>query len=202
MRGFWQACGFNSMGMMLSGGMGEQLAHWIATGAPSIDLFSYDPGRFHASCTADAGWVKDRTHESYAKTYAIVFPSDEALAGRGSRRSALYDSLAQRGCVFQARHGYERPGWFLGSSATGTSALPKPYDYCECLPAASPKYFVRGQRNGGGAGPYSGDLLEGGAGRLRACTRQTARTARRAVAGGWARATAMSRATEATHTTS
>eukprot|EP01047_Picozoa_sp_COSAG01_P042362 COSAG01_NODE_3695_length_5785_cov_2.832601_2_plen_196_part_00 len=153
------------MGMMLSGGMGEQLAHWIATGAPSIDLFSYDPGRFHASCTADAGWVKDRTHESYAKTYAIVFPSDEALAGRGSRRSALYDSLAQRGCVFQARHGYERPGWFAGSSATGTSALPKPYDYCECLPAASPKHLVRGQRNGGGAGPYSGDLLEGGAGR-------------------------------------
>jgi sarcosine dehydrogenase len=39
-RGLWQACGFNSMGMMLSGGMGEQLAQWIATGAPTIDLFA------------------------------------------------------------------------------------------------------------------------------------------------------------------
>jgi len=54
--------------MMLSGGMGEQLATWIATGAPTIDLFSYDPGRFHQTTVNDAVWVKDRTHESYAKT--------------------------------------------------------------------------------------------------------------------------------------
>lgn len=128
-RGFWQACGFNSMGMMLSGGMGEQLAHWVSTGAPAIDMFSYDPARFHADTASDAAWVKQRTHESYAKTYAIVFPSDEALAGRGMRRSALYESLARRGCVYQARHGFERPGWFAGPSV-GTDALPKhPYDY-------------------------------------------------------------------------
>ena len=128
LRGFWQACGFNSMGMMLSGGMGEQLATWVATGAPTIDLFSYDPGRFHESNAKDAVWVKDRTHESYAKTYSIVFPSDEALAGRGKRTSALYSSLSKAGCVYQARHGYERPGWFLGEGV-GTSALPLSYDY-------------------------------------------------------------------------
>ena len=100
----------------------------VATGAPAIDLFSYDPARFHKTSAADAVWVKDRTHESYAKTYSIVFPSDEALAGRGERTSALYSSLAAAGCVYQARHGYERPGWFLGP-ATGTAALPKGYDY-------------------------------------------------------------------------
>lgn len=128
-RGFWQACGFNSMGMMLSGGMGEQLAQWITTGAPSVDMFSYEPGRFHPNTAADAGWVKQRTHESYAKTYAIVFPSDEPLAGRGMRTSALYESLAKRGCVFQARHGFERPGWFEGATL-GAAALPKrSYDY-------------------------------------------------------------------------
>lgn len=77
---------------------------------------------------ADAAWVKDRTHESYAKTYSIVFPSDEPLAGRGARKSALHEPLALRGCVFQARHGYERPGWFVGSEV-GTSALPRPYDF-------------------------------------------------------------------------
>lgn len=130
--GFWQACGFNSMGMMLSGGMGEQLAHWIVTGAPAIDLFSYDPARYHESTVTNASWVKQRTHESYAKTYAIVFPSDEALAGRGMRKSALYESLMKRGCVYQARHGYERPGWFETNSADATDGalLPKPrYDY-------------------------------------------------------------------------
>jgi len=127
-RGLWQSCGFNSMGMMLSGGIGRELAEWVVTGAPKVDLFGYDPARFHATTVADATWVKDRTHESYAKTYAIVFPSDEALAGRGARRSALYEPLAARGCVFQARHGYERPGWFAGDSV-GKTALPKPYDY-------------------------------------------------------------------------
>lgn len=69
----------------------------------------------------------------HARRYAIVFPSDEALAGRGARKSALYDSLAKRGCVYQARHGYERPGWFEKSSseALGSleSLLPKPYDF-------------------------------------------------------------------------
>ena len=80
----------------------------MTTGAPLIDLFSYDPARFHKSTTADATWVIDRTHESYAKTYAIVFPSDEALAGRGARRSAIYDSLARRGCVYQARYAGQR----------------------------------------------------------------------------------------------
>ena len=157
------------------------------------------PARFHRDNAADAVWVKDRTHESYAKTYAIVFPSDESLAGRaeckrarsrsiqlgsrglslsslpssrglslsslpcrcpsracsllcsvsprppltqrshdcaatphnptgGARCSALYEPLARRGCVYQARHGFERPGWFLGDGV-GPAALPKPYDY-------------------------------------------------------------------------
>ncbi|KAL1499137.1 hypothetical protein AB1Y20_013648 [Prymnesium parvum] len=125
-RGFWQCCGFNSMGMMLSGGIGRELAAWMAEGAPSLDLFAYDPARFHAATVADARWVKERTHESYAKTYAIVFPSDEPLAGRGARSSALYDALAARGCVFQSRHGYERPGWF---DLSATDVRPKPYDY-------------------------------------------------------------------------
>mmetsp|Transcript_16100 Transcript_16100/g.51619 ORF Transcript_16100/g.51619 Transcript_16100/m.51619 type:complete len:680 (-) Transcript_16100:162-2201(-) len=127
-RGLWQACGFNSMGMMLSGGIGRELAAWVVHGSPTLDLFGFDPARFHASTVADARWVQDRTHESYAKTYAIVFPSDEPLAGRGARRSALHDCLAAAGCVFQARHGFERPGWFVGPDV-GAGALPQSYDY-------------------------------------------------------------------------
>ena len=116
------------MGMMLSGGIGSELAAWVLHGAPTLDLFGFDPARFHASTVADARWVQDRTHESYAKTYAIVFPSDEPLAGRGARRSALHDCLAAAGCVFQARHGFERPGWFVGPDV-GAGALPQGYDY-------------------------------------------------------------------------
>eukprot|EP00977_Amphora_coffeiformis_P024538 scaffold16127_cov186-Amphora_coffeaeformis.AAC.1 len=125
--GFFNACGFNSMGMMLGGGIGREAATWILEGSPSLDLFSFDCARFHPDSVKDDTWVRNRTHESYAKTYAIVFPHDESLAGRGNRKSALYDDLMDRGCFYQARHGFERPGWFV-TGANGNQA-PKPYDF-------------------------------------------------------------------------
>lgn len=122
--GLFLACGFNSMGMMLSGGAGEQLAQYVVDGHTDADMFGFDPRRFHANCVRDDAWVKRTTHESYAKTYAIVFPHDEPLAGRLARKSALHDDLASQGCIFQARHGFERPGWFLDGRTE-----PLPYDY-------------------------------------------------------------------------
>ena len=126
-RGLFLCCGFNSMGMMLAGGVGEELANWVADGAPKRDLFSMDPRRFHGDCAADARWVKRSTHESYAKTYAVVFPHDEPLAGRGRRPSPFQGKLLDAGCVFQSRHGMERPGWFLEEAAP--PGPPRPYDY-------------------------------------------------------------------------
>jgi len=128
-RGMFNACGFNSMGMMMGGGIGDQIATWITEGSPSLDLFSVDCSRFHPATVKDHAWTSSRTHESYAKTYAIVFPHDEALAGRGARRSALHQSLEQRGCVHQSRHGFERPGWFVPADAGGDTQTPKPYDF-------------------------------------------------------------------------
>jgi len=128
-RGFFNACGFNSMGMMLGGGIGREIAFWIAEGSPRLDLFSFDCARFHQNSVADPIWVRNRSHESYAKTYSIVFPHDEPLAGRQSRTSALYDDLAHRGCVYQARHGFERPGWFMANHFGAKEQLPLPYDF-------------------------------------------------------------------------
>jgi len=130
-RGFYHACGFNSMGLMLGGGVGRELTKWILTGSPEVDMFGFDIARFHPDTIANAKWVKDRTHESYAKTYAIVFPHDESLAGRGARKSAIHDELVKRGCVHQARHGFERPGWFEiePMSPAPPAQAPMPYDY-------------------------------------------------------------------------
>jgi hypothetical protein len=103
-------------------------AHSLSSGACPLPP-RYDPARFHPDSVADGCWVRDRTHESYAKTYAIVFPSDESLAGRGQRTSPMHDALAKRGCVYQARHSFERPGWFEGDEV-GASALPhRSYDF-------------------------------------------------------------------------
>uniref|UniRef100_A0A668AAC4 Sarcosine dehydrogenase n=1 Tax=Myripristis murdjan TaxID=586833 RepID=A0A668AAC4_9TELE len=41
-RGFFLGCGFNSAGMMLGGGCGRELAHWIIHGRPEKDMYGYD----------------------------------------------------------------------------------------------------------------------------------------------------------------
>ena len=50
-------CGFNSMGMMLGGGMGRELATWIDEGSASLDLFAVDCARFHPDTVVDRKWV-------------------------------------------------------------------------------------------------------------------------------------------------
>ncbi|OWK10345.1 SARDH [Cervus elaphus hippelaphus] len=157
LRGFFLGCGFNSAGMMLGGGCGQQLASWIVHGRPEKDMHSYDirqigaprriesranrgPGRrhearagslrmaarrFHHSLTGHGLWIRERSHEAYAKNYSVVFPHDEPLAGRNMRTDPLHEELLARGCVFQERHGWERPGWF---NAQGTAPV-LPYDY-------------------------------------------------------------------------
>ncbi|XP_032905303.1 sarcosine dehydrogenase, mitochondrial [Amblyraja radiata] len=125
LRGFYLGCGFNSAGMMLGGGCGKELAHWVIHGRPEMDMYGYDIRRFHHSMTNDNRWIRERSHESYAKNYSVVFPHDEPLAGRNMRHDPLYQELLQQGCVFQERHGWERPGWF---NPTGP-APPLDYDY-------------------------------------------------------------------------
>ncbi|KAA0201281.1 hypothetical protein HAZT_HAZT002650 [Hyalella azteca] len=110
--GFFHCCGFNSAGMMLGSGCGEQIAKWVVNGRPEFDMFPYDVRRYHAPLCGDKRWVRERSHEAYAKNYSIVFPHDEPLAGRGKRKSPLHAVLEEAGCVFQERHGWERPGWF------------------------------------------------------------------------------------------
>jgi len=116
------------MGMMLGGGVGREVATWVTEGSPSLDMFHNDVARFHPDGIRDKKWIIDRTHESYAKTYSIVFPHDEPLAGRGIRKSALYDALLQQGCIYQARQEFERPGWFEPDLANGAAQV-KDYDY-------------------------------------------------------------------------
>lgn len=40
--GYFVSCGYNSAGVMLSGGFGQQVAEWIVRGTPSVDMSEYD----------------------------------------------------------------------------------------------------------------------------------------------------------------
>ena len=56
-------------------------------------LFAHSPfcRRFHSSITPNAKWVKERSHEAYAKNYSMVFPHDEPLASRNMRCDPFHE---------------------------------------------------------------------------------------------------------------
>lgn len=89
--GLFHANGFNSLGIQLSGGAGEQIAAWIALGRPEIPLHAYDIRRFTPVQRQDRAWVTETSHECYAKTYSITYPFDQPLAGRNHKTDSFHE---------------------------------------------------------------------------------------------------------------
>ncbi|CAG2117154.1 unnamed protein product, partial [Medioppia subpectinata] len=112
-RGFFHASAFNSFGISLSGGIGYQMAKWLTTGAPEIDLSAYDIKRFNRHLVHNRVWSQERCREAYARNYGIIYQCDEPLTARNETFSdALYEVLKSNGCVYRERHGIQCPDWF------------------------------------------------------------------------------------------
>ena len=110
-RGFWLAAGFCAHGIAGAGGIGRQLASWIAEGEPELDLWKMDIRRFGAAYRSRA-YTLARSIENYATYYDIHYPNEERQAGRPLRTSPTYDDLAALGAAFGEKSGWERPHWF------------------------------------------------------------------------------------------
>jgi 4-methylaminobutanoate oxidase (formaldehyde-forming) len=108
---FYVGAGFNAYGIAAGGGAGRALAEWIEAGVPPMDLWPVDIRRFHKH-HQDAGWVRARTTEIYAKHYTMSWPQEEHLSARPRRTSPLYARLKAQGAVFGEKMGWERPNWF------------------------------------------------------------------------------------------
>ena len=104
------ACGFTA-GIAASGGAGEAMANWILHGDPGMDLWAFDIRRF-GSVHAQPRYLEACAIEAYGAYYKIHWPGEEARAGRGLRRSSLYDRLKSAGAVYGSKFGWERPNWF------------------------------------------------------------------------------------------
>jgi len=105
------AAGFNAFGIAAAGGAGRMMAEWIVHGEPSLDLWPLDIRRFgphHGS----RDYTVARTAELYGKHYTIHWPFEEHDSVRGLRRSPLFYLLTEKGAVFGAKYGWERPNWF------------------------------------------------------------------------------------------
>jgi dimethylglycine dehydrogenase len=103
--------GFSIFGIVYGGGAGRYAAEWIVDGQPSDDMWELDVRRF-GEYARSTSYVAARACEVYEREYAIHYPEQELPAGRPLKTDPLYDRLLDRGAVFGARSGWERPLWF------------------------------------------------------------------------------------------
>jgi 4-methylaminobutanoate oxidase (formaldehyde-forming) len=121
-RGFFVAAGFCAHGIAGAGGIGQQMAQWIVSGEPELDLWKMDIRRFGSQYGSQA-YTLARTTETYATYYDIHYPNEERLAGRPLRVSPAYEQLQALGAVFGEKSGWERPNWFAANEAAGDPGL-------------------------------------------------------------------------------
>lgn len=110
-KGYWIAAGYNSIGIVSSGGAGQALAHWITEGAPPFDLWEVDIRRAQPF-QKNRRYLRERVSETLGLLYADHFPYRQVVTARGVRRSPIHEHLKARGAVFGEVAGWERANWF------------------------------------------------------------------------------------------
>jgi 4-methylaminobutanoate oxidase (formaldehyde-forming) len=109
--GYWVAAGYNSIGIVSSGGAGMALAQWINDGEAPFDLWEVDIRRAQPF-QKNRRYLRERVSETLGLLYADHFPYRQFATSRGVRRSPLHEHLKARGAVFGEVAGWERANWF------------------------------------------------------------------------------------------
>ena len=109
--GYWVAAGYNSIGIVSSGGAGMALAEWIDDGRAPFDLWDVDVRRAQPF-QRNRRYLKERVSESLGLLYADHYPFRQVETARGVRRSPVHEHLRERGAVFGEAAGWERANWF------------------------------------------------------------------------------------------
>ncbi len=111
LKGYWVAAGYNSIGIVSSGGAGMALAQWMEDGEPPFDLWESDIRRAQPF-QRNRRYLKERVSETLGLLYADHYPYRQVETSRGVRRSPLHEHLKARGAVFGEMAGWERANWF------------------------------------------------------------------------------------------
>ncbi|WP_113424444.1 FAD-dependent oxidoreductase [Rhizobium cremeum] len=113
LKGYWVAAGYNSIGIVSSGGAGMALAQWMNDGEPPFDLWEVDIRRAQPF-QKNRVYLQERVTETLGLLYADHFPYRQMATARGVRRSPIHEHLKRRGAVFGEVAGWERANWFAG----------------------------------------------------------------------------------------
>ncbi len=109
---FWVAAGFNSLGILLGGGAGKIIAHWMVEGDPQVDVTEVDIARVHPY-EATPRFRRERTVELLGRLHSTgSWPHSQPARARNVRRSTLHDRLAAAGAHFGVSSGWENTEWF------------------------------------------------------------------------------------------
>jgi glycine cleavage system T protein len=112
LRGFFVAAGMNSLGILLSGGVGSLTAQWIVDGVPPVDVVGMTVDRTQAFETSRR-FRADRTVEQLGALFGdAAWPNWHPHSARNVRRSVIHDRLAGAGAHFAVSSGWEYPEWF------------------------------------------------------------------------------------------
>ena len=112
LRGFFSACGLNSLGILLAGGVGSLMAQWIVDGEPPMDVTGMSVDRM-LPFMGNRSFRKERTVELLGDLFGDSgFPTWQPRYARNVRRSVIHDRLADAGAHFMVLSGYEVPEWF------------------------------------------------------------------------------------------
>ncbi len=111
LQNFFVAAGFNSLGILLAGGAGQVLAHWMVEGLPDVDVTEIDIQRM-SPYQNNRSYLRDRISETLGLTMAEDWPNYQYQTARNARKSALHDRLAAAGAYFAEFSGWEYPDWF------------------------------------------------------------------------------------------
>jgi len=121
--GYFVAAGMNSLGILMGGGIGNVMAHWIVDGVPPVDVTGYAIDRA-ATHETSRRFRAERTVEQLGVLFGdAVWPSWKPGTARDVRRSVLHDRLVAAGGHFNASVGWEFAEWYDADGAHPQTTL-------------------------------------------------------------------------------
>lgn len=119
-RGLYVAAGFNSYGILSSGGAGKAMAAWMMDGLPPLAMTSMHAQRV-MPFQANTRYIEDRVVEALGFNMTLHWPGHQLKTARNIRHSPVHDCLMAAGAVMGERAGWEIPLYYDTPGAT----LPK-----------------------------------------------------------------------------
>jgi glycine cleavage system aminomethyltransferase T/glycine/D-amino acid oxidase-like deaminating enzyme len=120
LRNFYLACGLNSVGILLGGGLGKVVAQWLIDGESPIDITEVSVDRTH-EFQATRQFRAERTVERLGFLLNdAAWPNAQVRAARNIRQSPFHERHVADGAHFVSSSGWEYPEFFAGAGVTPT----------------------------------------------------------------------------------